>query len=89
MIVHPHKEFLRQWETSGRADHRIDLAFWAERSLAFINPLRDLSGREGSEAVETSTKRTALYFGAVKTAMFVRLDMRRIETVKIQTKHNA
>lgn len=89
MIVHPHKEFLRHREAGGGANHRIDLAFWAERSLVFINPLRNLGGRKGSEAIETSTKRTALYFCAVKAGVFVRFDMRRIETVRIQTKHNA
>ena len=88
MIAHLQKEFLRHWETSGRADHRIDSAFWTERSLALINPFTDLDGRESGEAVETSTKRTTLYFGAVKTALFVRFDMRWVETAGIQANHN-
>jgi hypothetical protein len=87
VIVHPHKKFLRHRETCGGADHRIDFASWTECSLTFINPHRNLGRREGSEAVETSTKRTALYFGAVKTGVFVRLDVRRVETVWIQAKH--
>jgi hypothetical protein len=65
VVVHSHKECLRDRETGSGTDHRIDSAFWAESGLAFINPLRNLGGRECGKPVKASTKRTPLYFGAV------------------------
>jgi hypothetical protein len=45
----------------------------AERRLAVINPLRYLAWQKRGKAVEAPTERTALHFGAVQTAMLVRL----------------
>lgn len=79
---------MRDRKTRGCADNGIDLTLGTERRLAVINPLRYLGRRKRGKAVEAPTERTALQFSSVQTAMLVRLDMRWIETLRIQSKHD-
>jgi len=88
MFVHPRQEFTCDRKTAGYADNGIDFTLGTKRGLGVINPLRDVGRRKRGKAVETPAKRTTLHFGTVQPAMLVRLDMRRIETVRIQSKHD-
>lgn len=88
MLVHACQEFLRDRKARGCADHSVDLTLRAERSLAIVDPLRYFGRLKSGKAIEALTEEASLHLGTMQTAMLVRLDVGRIETVRIQPKHD-
>src|SRR5579859_501878 len=88
VLVHACQEFACDRKTRGCADDSVDFTLRAKRRLAIINPLRYLAWEKHGKAVEAPTERTAVHLDAVQTAMLVRPDMGRIETLRIQPKHD-